>query len=189
VAFGGFAQAAAGRASIDQRLDQHRHRGRCGIEPVVRHVAAGVGGPQRRPARAHRGQKISVVVDAEEAFKLAGEIGIGGAVLDQGRGAHDPWPLGDLAMGAPGRQQNVGDLGRDRLLVKSEPDLDRQPALRTRIGRAELRDSVSKPECRNLMAVSVGRETEPARRRQTGAGEQREVCGLRSDAVRIGRLR
>ena len=89
VAFGGLAQAAAGGTRGDERLDQHRHRGRGGIEAVVGHVAARVGGPQRGPAGAHRGEEILLVVDAEEAFELAGEIGVG-AILDQRRGAHRP---------------------------------------------------------------------------------------------------
>ena len=54
---------------------------------MVLHVAAGVGGPQRRPAGAHRGQKLRLVGKAEETFELAGKIGAG-AILNQRRGAH-----------------------------------------------------------------------------------------------------
>ena len=39
VAFGGFAQTATRRSRGDQRLNQHRHRGRGRVEAIVRHVA------------------------------------------------------------------------------------------------------------------------------------------------------
>ena len=45
LAFGVLAQPAAGGARLDQRLDQHRHRGVGRAEPVVFHVAARIGGP------------------------------------------------------------------------------------------------------------------------------------------------
>ena len=87
VALGGLAQAAAGGARGDHRLDQHRHRGCRRIERVVGHVAPRLGGPQRRPAGPNGGEEIGFARDAEEALELAGEIGTG-AVLDQRRGAH-----------------------------------------------------------------------------------------------------
>jgi hypothetical protein len=76
VAVGGLAQTAAGGARGDQRLHQHRHRGVGGIEIVLRHRAARIGGPQRRPAGAQRGEEFGVVGDAEKAFELAGEARI-----------------------------------------------------------------------------------------------------------------
>ena len=57
LALGGLAQAAAGGARGDQRLDQHRHGGVGGREAVVLHVAARIGGPQRGPAGAHGGEE------------------------------------------------------------------------------------------------------------------------------------
>ena len=74
--------AACDEMRRDGRLDQHRHRGRGRVEPVVLHVAARIGGPQRRPAGAHRNEEFGLVENAEKAFELAGEIGIG-AILDQ----------------------------------------------------------------------------------------------------------
>ena len=108
LAFGGLAQAAARGARVDQRLDQHRHRGIGGREVVVLHVAARIGGPQRRPAGAHRGEEIRLVVDAKEALELAGEIGAL-AVLDQCRGAHRARRGAARALCPPGGEQRIED--------------------------------------------------------------------------------
>ncbi len=139
LAFGGLAQAAARRARRDHRLDQHRHRGSGRIESVVVHVAACIGGPQRRPAGAHRGEKLSLVDDAEEAFELAGEVGAG-AILDQRRGADRTALPARRALRAPGVDQRSENLRRDRLLIELEPDLDREPALLPRVGVGIARD-------------------------------------------------
>ena len=75
------AQAAAGGARGDERLDQHGH-GRAGWALLMlRHRTAGIGGPQRRPASAERGHEFAVVSDTEKAFELAGKIRIG-AIFD-----------------------------------------------------------------------------------------------------------
>ncbi len=147
LAVGGLAQAAAGGARRDQRLDQHRHRGVGRIEPVVVHVAARIGGPQRRPAGAHRGEKLGFVGDAEEALELAGEIGAG-AILDQRRGADRAGLPARRALRAPGGEQRCENLRRDRLLIELEPDLDREPALlrRSSVGDSSRTASPS-PRC------------------------------------------
>ena len=75
------AQAAAGGARGDERLDQHRH-GRAGrVLLMLRHRAAGIGGPQRRPTGTQSDQEFGVCTNAEKAFELAGKIRIG-AIFD-----------------------------------------------------------------------------------------------------------
>src|SRR5262249_2995608 len=80
----GAAQAAARRARLDQRLNQHRHRGLARVDVVRLHVAARVGGPQRRPASAHGGEEISFAREPEETFELPGER-CARTVLDESR--------------------------------------------------------------------------------------------------------
>src|SRR5215468_390819 len=87
LAFGVFAESAAGSAGFDQWLNQHRHRGAGGAQPMIVHVAPGIGGPQRRPAGPHRSEKCGLAVDAQKAFELTGEVRPF-AVLDQGGGAY-----------------------------------------------------------------------------------------------------
>src|SRR5206468_2053534 len=76
-----------GGARVDERLDEHRHRGVGRREAVIVHVAARVRGPQRGPACAHRGQERRLVRDAEKALELSGEVRAL-AVLDEGGRAH-----------------------------------------------------------------------------------------------------
>src|SRR2546429_229876 len=80
---GGLAQAAARDARVDERLNEHGH-GRLGRRASVAfHAAARIRGPQRGPAGAHGGEQCGLVVDAEKALELAGEIAAF-AILDQG---------------------------------------------------------------------------------------------------------
>src|SRR6185503_16286284 len=99
------------------------------------------------------------------------------------------WPGRVLTMGTPGREQDVGDFRRDRLLIQTEPDLNRQAALGARIGRSKLRCAVSEPQRPDLMTIGRSREAEATRRRQTGARKLREIGGLGADALRLGRQR
>jgi hypothetical protein len=183
LALGGLAQASARRLGHDQRLDEHRHGGIGGIEPVVLHVAARVGGPQRRPAGAHGGQHIGFIVETEEALELAGEVGAG-PVLDQSGRAHDA-ERAVLTLRAPGGEQRFENLRHDGLLVELQANLDREaPRLRRRC-RAEPTEQRFELKLCALPPVGVGGEAESARRRQAGARERREVRGLGADAVGI----
>ena len=145
LAFGGLAQAAAGGARRDQRLDQHAHRRVGRRQIMILHVAARMRGPQRRPAGAHRGEEFGFVGEAEEALELAGEIGAF-AVLDQRRGAHRAERRVG-ALRAPGREQRLEDFGRDRLFVERQPDLHRQLARGRQIGLVVL--AQPNPRCRD----------------------------------------
>jgi hypothetical protein len=70
---------------------------------VVRHAAARSRGPQRGPAGTHSGQQRGLVIDAEKALELAGEIAAF-AILDQGGGAHRARPFARFSRIAPGRE-------------------------------------------------------------------------------------
>ena len=134
------------RARRHQRLDQHPHRGVGRRQAVIVHVAARMRGPQRRPAGAHGGEEFGFVGEAEEALELAGEIGAL-AVLDQRRGAHRTGRAVSRALRAPGGEQRLEDLRRDRLFVERQPDLHRQPALRP-AGRPRCRRAANR-RCRD----------------------------------------
>ena len=151
----------------DQRLDQHRHRGVGRIEAVVLHVAPRIGGPQRGPAGAHRGEEIGFAVEAEEALELPGEIGAG-AILDQRRRAHHP-ERALLALRPPCGQQRLEDLRRDRRLIELEPDLHRDAACLRRAQLCEAADQRIETEPLALPPVGGRRQAEAARRRQAGA--------------------
>ncbi len=186
LAFGVLAQPAAGGARLDQRLDQHRHRGVAGAESVIFHVAAGVGGPQRGPACPHRGHERGLVGDAEEAFELAGEVRAL-AILDERRGAHRKGLRAARPRGVPGVEESAQDFRRDRLLVECEPDLDGQAALLAHVGSGVAGDSAGEAERCDLVAIGVGGEAEPAGRRQSGPRQRCEVSRLRPDALGIDR--
>ena len=167
LSLGGLAQAAAGGLGGNQRLDQHRHGGAGRMEAVVLHVAARVGGPQRRPARPHRGEEIRFVVDAEEALELAGEIRAG-TVLDQ-RGRPHRAQRRLLALRAPGRHERLEDLRRDRLLVELEADLDRAAAL---VRQACIRISLQAPHrCRGAR-IAGDRQRPTGRTRRASAARR-----------------
>src|SRR5262249_24168431 len=93
------------------------------------------------------------------------------------------------ALRTPGRKKRLEDLGRDRLLIELEPDLNREPPLLWRRGIREL--SYHRPQVQMLDLTTIGarRERKSARRRQSGARERREVCRLRPDALGIGGVR
>ena len=78
---------------------------------MVFHVAARIGGPQRRPAGAHGGEEFGFVAEAEEALELAGEIGAG-AILDQRRGTHRAGLIALRTLRAPGGEQRFENLRR-----------------------------------------------------------------------------
>jgi len=143
-----------------------------------------IAGPKRRPAGPHRGEKLGLRGESEEALELAGKVGVG-AVLDQRRGTHHAG-LAAGALATPSRQQRLRYLGRDRPLVEREPDLDRELArLRGRCGR-EARQQIVEPERLDLRPIGRGRETEPARRRQARLRQRRQVGGLRPHPLRVG---
>ena len=181
VAVGGFAQTAARGARGNERLHQHRHRGVGRIEIVLRHIAARIAGPQRRPAGAQRGQELGVVVDAEKTLELAGKIGIG-AILDQRRRTHRRglWLV-------PPRSENLRQqVRREIALIKFQPDLDRQTALRRLIGVRVFAERFSEFEMLDLPPIGVGGNAEAARRRQSGMRQPGQVRRLRSHAIGIG---
>ena len=162
---GGFAQAATRGAGLHQRLDQHGHGRVRGGKPVVVHVAAGIGGPQRGPARAHGGEERGFVVDAEKALELAGEIGAL-AILDQGGRAHRARTPARFALRPPCGEQRREDFRRDRRLVEAEPDLDRQTPLLTRVSAGKTADQGLEPQRRDLRPIGLRAQAEAARRRQ-----------------------
>ena len=151
---------------------------------MVLHVAAGVGGPQRRPAGAHGGEERGLLVDAEEALELAGEIRAL-AVLDQRGGAHRARRSALGALRLPGREQRLKNVRRNRLLVEAEADFDRQPALLHEVGVGIAADHIAEPKRGDLRAVGIRTQTEPAGRRQACMGQRREVRGLRPDAFGV----
>src|SRR5262249_48032841 len=98
-----FAQAAAGGARIDERLNEHRHRGIRWRASVIFHAAARRRGPQRGPAGAHGSEQRGLLVDPEKTLELAGEIAAL-AILDQRRGTYRAWPCARFALRVPCRQ-------------------------------------------------------------------------------------
>ena len=118
------AEAASGGVRFHERLDKHGHGCLGGVQLVVVHVAAHARRPQRRPARAHGRHERRLVGHAQKAHELAGEVGAC-AILDQRRGAHCAERPRCFALCLPSCQQRLEHGGRDRLLVKSQPDLDR----------------------------------------------------------------
>ncbi len=149
------------------------------------HIAPRIGGPQRRPAGAHRGEECRLVVDAEEALELAGEVRAL-AIFDQRRGAHRTRCRVFGALRVPGGKQSVKNVWRNRLLVEAEANFDRQSALLHEVCFRVTIDGGVQPECGNLRPVGIRAQAEPARCRQPGMGQRREVRGLRPDAVGIG---
>src|SRR2546427_7429223 len=119
---------------------------------MIVHVAPRIGGPQRRPAGPYRGEKRGLVVDAQKAFELTGEVRTP-VVLDQRGGAHRTWLTACGALPMPGLAQGFKNVRHDRLFVERKPDLDRQPALLPRIGRGEVRDRIVKTERRDLRQI------------------------------------
>ncbi len=184
MAFGGLAQATAGRARGNQRLDQHAHRGVGRRQFMIFHVAAGVRGPQRRPAGAHRGQEFGLNAEPQKTFELAGEIRTL-AVLEQRRGTHHTEGTG-CTLRAPGRQQGFENFRRNRLLVERQPDRDREPARGRLIGLVVLRHHVRDAEMAQLIMIGRRRERKSARRRQAGLRQRGEISRLRPDVFRIG---
>jgi len=180
VPVGGLAQAAARCARIDKRLDQHRHGRVRGGEAVALHPAPRGAGPQRRPTGAHGCQEGGLVVDAKEAFELAGEVCALG-ILDQRGGPHRAGTCVLRALRAPGREQRRADVGGNRLLIEREPDLHGEAALRDGVGSRESAEHALEPQRRDLRAIGVRAEAEAARRRQTSAHELRQVGRFRTD--------
>jgi hypothetical protein len=89
------------------------------------------------------------------------------------------------ALFAPGFEQGLNDFGRDRLLIKREPDIDREPALLARRCSGEACDRVAKAERRDLGPVGIGREAKSSWGRQPGRAERRQIGGLRPDPLRV----
>jgi hypothetical protein len=166
VALGGTAEAAARGARGNKRLDQHGHRRVARIEAMVCHVAARVGGPQRRPAGAYRSEEICLVVEPEKALELSGEGGAG-PVLDERRGSDNPEALPDQR--APGMEQRLEDRGNDRALIKLEPEFDRDPPRLERLGRSDAPRRSLEAELGELHTIRCSAQTKATRRRQPGA--------------------
>src|SRR5262245_50844301 len=95
---------------------------------MIVHVAPRIGGPQRRPASSHCSEKRGLVVDAQKAFELAGEVRTL-AVLDQRGRAYRTRLAACGALRVPGLSQGFDDVRLDRLFVERKPDLHRKPAL------------------------------------------------------------
>ena len=184
VAFGRFAQAPAGGARRNKRLDEHAHRGVGRREAVIFHVAARMRRPQRRPAGAHGGEEFGFVGQAEEAFELPGEVGAL-AILDQRRGAHHT-ERRDLALLAPGGKQRLENFRRDRLFVEREPDLDRDAARGRHIAFIILAEQVLDAEVTQLLTIGVRRQRKAAGRRQSGLRQACKIRRFRADPFRIG---
>ncbi len=184
LAFGGLAQTAAGGARGNQRLDQHAHGGVGGRQAVIVHVAARMRGPQRGPAGAHRGEEFVLNGEAEEALELAGEIGAL-AVLDQRGGAHHA-AAAIRQQRAPGGEQWLQNVGRDRLFVERKPDLHRQLARARQVGGVVLLEQVLDAEMAQLMAIGRSGERKAARRRQVALRQRRQIGRLRPDVLGVG---
>src|SRR5262245_50519770 len=182
--FGGLTQAATRSVRRYQRLNENAHRGVGRRKAVIVHVTARLRGPQRRPARPHRREKLGFIGKTEKALELAREIGAG-AILDQRRGAHDP-KRGGLALPAPGSQQRIENLGCDVALVERKPNLDRNPARRRYVGFVVPAEQAVDPKMPKLMTIRIGSQGEAARRRQAGMRQGCEVGRLRAYPFGIG---
>src|ERR1019366_219442 len=130
------------------------------------------------------GEKLGFVGESQEALELTREVGVG-TVLDQRRGAYRAG-LPVLSLGPPRCQQRLQDVGRDRLLVEGEPDLDRELARLRRRGGGKARQQIVQSQRRELRPVGGRREAEPAWRRQAGVRQRRQVRGLRSHLLGVG---
>jgi len=148
------------------------------------HAAACVRGPQGGPAGAHGSDQRSLIVDAQKALELTGEIAAL-AILDQGGGAHGARPRACRALRLPSGEQRREDWRRDRPLVKGEPNVDREAALLDAIGCGEAADDRLQSEGGDLCAIGIRAEAEAARRRQPRLAQCGEIGRLRADALGV----
>ena len=88
-----------------------------------------------------------------------------------------------LALRLPRREKGRENTCGNWLLVESKPDFNRQAPLPHRISASKAAQQIVKPERRDLRAISVYGETEPARRRQPCLCQGSEVRGLWPDVL------
>src|SRR5262249_60885556 len=101
------------------------------------------------------GEECRLVGDTQDALKLTREVRPL-AILDQRGRTHRRRRAAGAALRAPGREQRLEDLRRERLLVEAEPDLDRDAPLLADVGRGVARDHVVEPERGDLPAGGGG---------------------------------
>ena len=185
-AIGGAAQSAACGASPDERLHENGHGRVRRIQVVRRHVAQRARRPERRPARAHGGQHLGLVVDAQVALELPREAR-SEAILHERRRPHDDERARAIDEIAPGLEQRLQHGRVDRLLEQSELHLQRVlPRLRRMAaGKGSARGCLQAQRS-DLVPVRVGGETKAVGDRQARAPEAHKVGRLRTNAARVG---
>ena len=185
-AIGRLAQATTGRLRLDQRLDQHRHRGVDRADLLVLHVAHGLRRPQRPPACAHGGQEIRLALDAEKCLELSGEGRALGVFHQRGRPHGKPHP--GLRRQRPVSVEQLGlDVGGNRLGEKADAHLGDRAA-RFHEGQAHrLFRGIDQSERFQLVEVGIRAEHETAWGREPGMAERRLVGGLGAEPFRIRR--
>jgi len=70
-------------------------------------------------------------------------------------------------------------------LIKLEPDLDREPALRRLIRLGIGSDHLAESEMLNLSVIGIGDDAKAAGRRQPRSRQRRQIRRLRPDALGI----
>ena len=72
-------------------------------------------------------------------------------------------------------------------LIKLKTDFDRQPTLSRKIRVLIGADTIGKPKIGDLPPIGFSRETKASGRREAAPRQRRKICGLRTDAVSVGR--